>query len=359
MINKGEVKENLGDYDPESYKYIYGYPIKKKYDTLRHILIFNATNFDQVNEIQTENQYLSATWFLFIADWNGNPMNLYSQGKPMDLKGGPTDITEIINGGSSHIFSVNAEGFYNVYILGNTGDGQHGVFDGRGLSSIARISHTQTGTHFKNADIKNAINGAFIIEDFSEKEFWLKQNHTPQLTFENCYFKNITGEVVIANYKSNISFKNCLFEDIYSEYGIIKANHPDVNVTFIDCKFNNVTSKADLETVNSADGVLTVKLKPAYANYMGVVGCNGTVVIENCIFWDGNKFIYSNDTNIRESTLKNKSVTMRILTGRGYLYNFDFTTDENSQFKFDYVNSGTKQQPCTTLSPSKSSSLTM
>ena len=340
-LSQGEIKENLGEYDPESYKYVYDYPIKKKYDTLLHILIFNATNFDDATQVQHDNQLMSGTWFLFIADWNGDPLNLDSHGRPMELRGGATDMGEIISNGGSHIFSVNAEGFYNVYILGNTGNGQHGVFDGKGLSSIARISHTQTGTFFKNADIKNAINGAFIVENFTDKTLWLNKNLTPQLVFENCNFQNISGEVVVANYKCNITFKNCLFEDIRSEYGIIRANHPDVNATFIDCKFNNVTCKADLDTVNSADGVLTVTLKPAYANYMGVIACNGTVVIENCIFWDGTKFIHSNATNIRESTLKNKSVNMRILTGRGYLYNFNFITDENSQFKFDYINSGT------------------
>ena len=321
----------------EEYFLNYGYPVPKKHITHTDTLYIGPT-FDSVTSKIFLAQFRYHTSFLFLMDFpdHSGQVNTISTGQPMMLKGGPTSAIDAIRNGGG-IFSGNSEGIYNVYILGNFKGGPNGIFDAKGLSSIAKITRTQTSAFFRGCDFINAINGGFIIDDY-EDAFMKKYNKTLVVEFENCNFRNITGGAVVVNYKCNVTFKNCNFEDITGEYGAVKAVE-GTNIVFENCKFTNIKSKAEVEVANSADGVLTISLKPV-TNYIGAVTSQGNVKFTNCEFWNGTGFVKTNDANIRQNTLINKEIKLAIKLENpkttADVYTPKFLTDANCQIKYDY-----------------------
>ena len=288
-------------------------------------------SFSQINHEQNIVQFYNSRLDLTFTD---SPLNAYSVGVPLNLKGGSGKMISFSYGNFRY------PDYYNIYFRGQyEGNNPHGVFDARGISSIAKINGRQTLSYFQDIDFVNAVNGAFVIGDMVDSWFE-KFNAICKVEFVNCNFKNITGGVVVANYKSNISFKNCVFEDIDSEFGVLKSNCSGVNVTFTDCIFKTVKSKATAEVSNSANGVATFTLKPVYTNYIGAVSYDGNVKFINCEFWNGTGYAKTNEANIRETTLRNKTGTIRIFLENpkteANTYDINFTTDDNGQFKFNY-----------------------
>lgn len=321
----------------EDYFINYGYPIKYKYLKSTETLNIGPT-FDSVTFKSQLGQFRYHTWFLFLMDFpdHSGQIHTISTGQPMILKGGPASKMDAIKNGGT-LFSGNPEAFYNVYILGNFKGGPNGIFDAKGLSSLGKITHTQTLACFRDCDFINAINGGFILDDFDDT-FMRKYNRTPVVVFENCNFRNITGGAVIANYKCNITFKNCNFEDITGEYGAVKAVE-GTNIVFENCKFTNIKSKVECEVTNSAEGVLTISLKPI-TNYVGAVTSQGNVKFTNCEFWNGTNFVKTNDVNICQNPLINKEIKL-LIKFENPKYTLDtytptFRTDKNGQVKYDY-----------------------